>query len=248
MIDLSESAASSDEAVNVKTDASSSYGHSQRFGCEDTCMDITTYEDIDGSNKVGEGHNHATCAHHDAAGNGTRDDPHVIKMIRQGQKLYSLLEQIHSPVERDLYVQELINVGALLAYPHPESSPLARYLSMERREAVAEQINKAILGMFDSIDLLNSACPGSCVIVLLLVRTGQSPISKIEAVIRYTTILWTLANELKVKVRPGAVVPPVISIQKTSTPPSQTKQVSESDQVCSSNVWWELLKMYQSDR
>jgi len=74
--------------------------------------------------------------------------------------------------------------------------------------------------------------------VLLLVRTGQLPISKIEAVIRYTTILWTLANELKVKVRPGAVVPPLISMQKTPTLPSQTKQVSESDQVCSSNVWW----------
>lgn len=154
MIDLSDSAASSDEAMNVEADVSPSYGHSQRFNSdadEKTCMDE------DGSNKVREGHDHATSTLHDATGNETKDDPHVIKMIQQGQKLYVLLEQIHNPVEKDLYVQELINVGALLAYPHPESSPLARYLSMERREAVAEQINKAILGMFDSF---NFARPG----------------------------------------------------------------------------------------
>jgi hypothetical protein len=84
---------------------------------------------------------------HTASGIGD-DDPHVMKMIQQGQKLYALLEQIHNPAEKELYAQELVNVGALLAYPEPENSPLARYLSMERREAVAEQINKAILGGF----------------------------------------------------------------------------------------------------
>ena len=134
-IDLSESAASSDEAMN---------------------------EGEDGSNKVGEGHDYATSNPHDATGNETRDDPHVIKMIRQAQKLYVLLEQIHNPVEKDLYVQELINVGALLAYPHPENSPLARYLSMERREAVAEQINKAILGTFDFTDFYTSRLMCHC--------------------------------------------------------------------------------------
>jgi len=132
-IDLSESAASSDEAVN---------------------------EGEDGSNKVGEGHDYATSDPHDATGNEIRDDPHVIKMIQQGQKLYVLLEQINNPVEKDLYVQELINVGGLLAYPHPENSPLVRYLSMERREAVAEQINKAILGTFDFTDFFNFLRPG----------------------------------------------------------------------------------------
>lgn len=85
--------------------------------------------------------------------------------------------------------------------------------------------------------------------VLLLVRTGHSPISKIEAVIRYTTILWTLANELKIKMRLGAVVPPVSLVQRTPTLPIQTKQVSESDQVCSSKVWWEFTqRIPRSDR
>lgn len=74
------------------------------------------------------------------------DDSQVDKVIQQGQKLYALLDQIDNPAEKEIYAQELVNVGALLAYPEPENSPLARYLSMERREAVAEQINKAILG------------------------------------------------------------------------------------------------------
>ncbi|KXN86910.1 hypothetical protein AN958_09505 [Leucoagaricus sp. SymC.cos] len=142
-----------------------------------------------------------------AATNGSDDDPHVSKLIQQGQKLYALLEQIHNPAERELYAQELVNVGALLAYPQPENSPLARYLSMERREAVAEQINKAIL-----------------------VQTGQSPTSKIENMTRYTTVLWALANEMKIKARPGMVLPPVNPTQRTPTPPMPTKQVPEGDQ------------------
>ncbi|KXN85819.1 hypothetical protein AN958_10809 [Leucoagaricus sp. SymC.cos] len=138
---------------------------------------------------------------------GSDDDPHVSKSIQQGQKLYAFLEQIHNPAERELYAQELVNVGALLAYPQPESSPLARYLSIERREAVAEQINKAIQ------------------------LVTQSPTSKIENTTRYTTVLWVLANEMKIKARPGMVLPPVNPTQRTPTPPMQTKQVPEGDQV-----------------
>jgi len=134
------------------------------------------------------------------------DDPHVLQLIQQGQKLYALLDQISNPAEKELYAQELVNVGALLAYPEPENSPLARYLSMERREAVAEQINRAIL-----------------------VRTGQSPTSKIEVGTRHATVLWALANEMKIKVRPGTLVPPT-SPARTPTPPIQPKQGAESEQ------------------
>lgn len=91
---------------------------------------------------------------HNGAGTGVTeagDDPHVLQLIQQGQKLYALLDQIVNMAEKELYAQELVNVGALLAYPEPENSPLARYLSMERREAVAEQINRAILGEFSLV-------------------------------------------------------------------------------------------------
>jgi hypothetical protein len=39
----------------------------------------------------------------------------------------------------------LDQVGGLLAYKVPEKSPMARYLSQGRREAVADQINAAVL-------------------------------------------------------------------------------------------------------
>lgn len=209
-IDMSDSSMSSG-ATGAEDDRNSSCDHSQGTESDadgDTDMDTTEDEDGEGSDELEERDLDRTPPH-SATGisNDTGDDPHVIKMIQHGQKLYALLEQIQNSAEKELYAQELVNVGALLAYPHPESSPLARYLSMERREAVAEQINKAIL-----------------------VRTGQSPASKIEVVTRYTTALWALANELKIKARPGAVVPPVNPAQRTPTPPVQTKQVPESDQ------------------
>jgi len=49
------------------------------------------------------------------------------------------------PSDQDFYMEEIQNVGALMAYQVPEKSPVAKYLSMFRREAVADQINSAIL-------------------------------------------------------------------------------------------------------
>ena len=40
---------------------------------------------------------------------------------------------------------ELASVSALLAYPNPENSVMAPYLEQDRREAVADQIESAIL-------------------------------------------------------------------------------------------------------
>lgn len=56
-----------------------------------------------------------------------------------------MMSDLPSPSDKVLYMQELHNVGALIAYQVPETSPVAKYMSMERREAVAEQINSAIL-------------------------------------------------------------------------------------------------------
>lgn len=61
------------------------------------------------------------------------------------QKLYAAVNLLHDPSDRARYIKELGNVGGLLAYKQPESSPMAKYLSQERREAVADQINGAIL-------------------------------------------------------------------------------------------------------
>ncbi|KAF9454572.1 hypothetical protein P691DRAFT_835004 [Macrolepiota fuliginosa MF-IS2] len=196
-IDMSDPSTS--EPLNLDPDGISRADDSMDTDAEaDTDMDATT----DGEDEELTPPNSAS----DPTAAEIGDDPHVLKLIQQGQKLYALLDQIGSQVEKELYAQELVNVGALLAYPVPENSPLARYLSMERREAVAEQINKAIL-----------------------VRTGQSPTSKIEVMTRYTTVLWALANEMKIKARPGAILPPTNQAQRTPTPPVPTKQAPDSD-------------------
>lgn len=75
------------------------------------------------------------------------DDPAAkqTELLFRAQKLYSAAGMLKNPSDRARYLKELGNVGGLLAYKHPENSPMAKYLSQERREAVAEQINAAIL-------------------------------------------------------------------------------------------------------
>lgn len=69
-----------------------------------------------------------------------------IKLITKGQKLHELAKLLPKLEDRTLYIQELNNVGGLLAYETPETSPISKYMSQERREAVADQINCGILG------------------------------------------------------------------------------------------------------
>ncbi|KAF7363527.1 hypothetical protein MSAN_01009200 [Mycena sanguinolenta] len=73
------------------------------------------------------------------------DNAKTEELLAKAQKLYVLSSMLTNPIERAAYTQELRNVTGLLAYPDPESSPVAKYLSHERREAVANQINTAIL-------------------------------------------------------------------------------------------------------
>jgi hypothetical protein len=78
-----------------------------------------------------------------------QDDPVAkqTELLYLAQKLYSSASQLQNANDRAAYLKELGNVGALLAYKHPENSPMAKYLSQARREAVADQINTAILCM-----------------------------------------------------------------------------------------------------
>ena len=78
-----------------------------------------------------------------------QDDPEgkQTELLCLAQKLYLSANQLQNANARAAYLKELGNVGGLLAYKHPENSPLAKYLSQERREAVADQIDTAILCM-----------------------------------------------------------------------------------------------------
>jgi hypothetical protein len=70
---------------------------------------------------------------------------HLLNLITRVQKLYVHANALPKESDRRTYAEELDQVGGLLAYKVPEESPMARYLSQERREAVADQINAAVL-------------------------------------------------------------------------------------------------------
>lgn len=70
---------------------------------------------------------------------------HLSTLIVRIQKLYVLANALPKESDRRTYAEELDQVGGLLAYKVPEGSPMTRYLSQERREAVADQINAAVL-------------------------------------------------------------------------------------------------------
>lgn len=71
-------------------------------------------------------------------------------LLSKAQKLHALANALPKASDRSIYLKELNNVGGLLAYKVPETSSISKYLSQERREAVADQINSAILGAFIS--------------------------------------------------------------------------------------------------
>jgi hypothetical protein len=70
---------------------------------------------------------------------------HLSNLIVRVQKLYALANALPKESDRKTYADELIQVSGLLAYKDPEKSPMAMYLSQARREAVADQINAAVL-------------------------------------------------------------------------------------------------------
>lgn len=71
-------------------------------------------------------------------------------LLHKAQKLYSDANCLAKPGDRAVYLRELGNVSALLAYPIPENSPMVEYLSQERREEMAQQIEGAILCTYKS--------------------------------------------------------------------------------------------------
>lgn len=80
--------------------------------------------------------------------NGDKDlDPHLELLLHKAQKLYSEANCLPKATDRAVYLKELGKVSALLAYTKPENSLMTSYLSQERREAVADQIERAILRM-----------------------------------------------------------------------------------------------------
>ncbi|KIJ24750.1 hypothetical protein M422DRAFT_274395 [Sphaerobolus stellatus SS14] len=96
------------------------------------------------------------------------------RLLRFFNELHALVHALPSIKQRNVYIEELSAVGGLLVYPVPErSKQLRQYLDMQRREAVADQINDAIL-----------------------FRTNSAVPSIVELMAQQTTVLYSTLNSL----------------------------------------------------
>jgi len=123
------------------------------------------------------------------------------ELLHRAQKLYAVANSLPKPSDRATYLKELGNVGGLLAYKRPEDSPMAKYLTQERREAVANQINIAIL-----------------------YRTGRPAVSNLELYTRYTSSVWNEMHKIGMEPPPLASRPvPLPPTNWGRTKPPSTK-------------------------
>ena len=124
------------------------------------------------------------------------EEIHQKELLTCGKKLYATAGALRKPDERAIYLQELLNVGGLLAYAVPEKSPMAKYLHQERRDRVAEQINSAILrSLFHPLCMLTLSKRPT-----LTDHSNMPSVSYLELAVRYTHCLWATLHELRVKV------------------------------------------------
>ncbi|TFY63284.1 hypothetical protein EVJ58_g3342 [Rhodofomes roseus] len=83
------------------------------------------------------------------------------RLLHRAQNLYAEANRLPAAEDRGQYLLELGKVGSLLAYVVPEKGPVTQYLGQDRREALADSIDSAIL-----------------------YRTGQRVVSKLELAAR----------------------------------------------------------------
>lgn len=106
-------------------------------------------------------------------------DAHLSQLLKHVYELYDCAQALQDPHERVEYQRELSAVSGLLAFKVPEQSPMAKYLTQERRQVVADEINSAILH-----------------------HAGSPPISYLELYVRYNTVIWNYMNENDFRVPP----------------------------------------------
>ncbi|KAG7092561.1 hypothetical protein E1B28_008910 [Marasmius oreades] len=126
------------------------------------------------------------------------EDPEIIDqqtaLLKSAQKLYALANMLPSKKENERYMKELKNVVGLIAYRVPETSPVAEYLSQEHRDALAEQVDRAIL----------------C-------RLGLPVIPRLELLMRENCTIWDFLHELKTPLKAGAHLFPAEYIRPTAS-------------------------------
>ncbi|GJJ11551.1 hypothetical protein Clacol_005785 [Clathrus columnatus] len=109
--------------------------------------------------------------------NSAYEEERKRRLLALVEELYSLVYALPDTKDRNLYIDELNCVGGLLAYPVPEKCrQMRKYLDKARREAVADQINEAIL----------SALYGPETVPAI-----------VELMTRQTTVLFSTLNSLR---------------------------------------------------
>jgi hypothetical protein len=83
----------------------------------------------------------------DPSGEMADGDAHLARLLKHVHELYECAQALQDPHGRAACLQDLSAVSGLLAYKVPEQSPMAKHLTQERREVVADEINSAILRM-----------------------------------------------------------------------------------------------------
>lgn len=83
---------------------------------------------------------------HGANGGGPSSGVTLTNALTAAQGLHAEAKKL-PPDVRAIYLQEIKDVGALFAYTDPETSILKGFLDQNRRIALAEQVNMAILSM-----------------------------------------------------------------------------------------------------
>lgn len=106
------------------------------------------------------------------------------ELLMQARKLHAAVKLLRDAESRSVYAQEMENVAGALAYPIPETSAISKYFSLERRQSVAEQVDRAILASL-----------------------GSPVISKAELLARNASVIYAYLNELHVDVPPSTQLP-----------------------------------------
>ncbi|KEP55269.1 Ran-binding protein in the microtubule-organising centre protein [Rhizoctonia solani 123E] len=75
----------------------------------------------------------------------SRSEARQRHLFQLASGLYQGIKSLASSADRETYAKEVEQVCSLMLGPSPESSLAAPYLSMSRREAVADQVNSAML-------------------------------------------------------------------------------------------------------
>lgn len=74
-----------------------------------------------------------------------RNEDELGDLVQRAQKLHASVQMLPSPKVRERFSEELKYICSLLAYPVPEHSPVRRFMDQSRRNAIADQVNNAIL-------------------------------------------------------------------------------------------------------